>query len=60
MMPGKGRTSQTDQLSESAEILQIYHDLEGVMRLGQIQFELLRSIQTRLGALAKERSKPGK
>lgn len=60
MMPGKGRTSQTDQLSESAEILQIYHDLEGVMRLGQIQFELLRSIQTRLGALAKERSKAGK
>lgn len=57
-MPGKGRTSQIDQLSESAEILQIYHDLEGLMRLGQIQFELLRSIQTRLGILTKERRKP--
>lgn len=56
-MHKKGRSNPTDQLGESAEILQIYHDLEGVIRLGQIQFELLRSIQTRLGVLIKEQRK---
>jgi hypothetical protein len=54
MMPGTGRSKQAGKINESAEILQIYHDLEGVIRLGQIQFELLKSIQKRLSALTKE------
>lgn len=59
-MPGKGRSVQPDDQDESAEILQLYHDLEGVMRLGQIQAELLKSIQTRLGILSGEKRKRGK
>jgi len=54
MMPGTGRPKQAGEFNESAEILQIYHDLEGVIRLGQIQFELLKSIQKRLSLLTKE------
>lgn len=54
-MSGKWRSGQSDLQSESAEMRQIYHDLAGVMRLGQMQAELLRSIQMRLGILTKER-----
>ena len=59
-MPGKGRSNQSDEYDESAEILQIYSDLEGVLRLGQIQTELLKNVQTRLGVLNKELRKRGK
>ena len=59
-MAGKSRSNQSDDFDESAEILQIYHDLEGVLRLGQIQTELLKSVQTRLGVLTKEIRKRGK
>ncbi len=59
-MSGKWRSGQSEEQGESAEMRQIYQDLAGVMRLGQMQAELLRSIQTRLGILTKERRTRGK
>ncbi|RLS43369.1 MAG: hypothetical protein DWH81_02620 [Planctomycetota bacterium] len=59
-MSGKWRSGQSEEQSVSAEMRQIHHDLAGVMRLGQMQAELLRSIQTRLGILSQERSTRGK
>ncbi len=59
-MATKNRSNQSDEFDEDVEILQIYHDLEGVLRLGQIQTELLKSVQTRLGVLTKEIRKRGK
>ena len=51
-MAAKSRSTQSEDYDEAAELQQIYHDLEGVLRLGQIQTELLKSVQTRIGAIA--------
>ena len=59
-MAGRSRASRSEDYDESAEILQIYHDLEGVLRLGQIQTELLKSVQTRLAAISKAMQKRDK
>ena len=59
-MVSKDRSNRPDDYDKSAEILQIYHDLEGVLRLGQIQTELLKSVQARLAVISKELKKRDK